>query len=73
MILDSTILRLRILEAISSNSIEDIKTILTSALLNTSGHWQERAVESGLASEEDFFYDTYIGTNSDLLRMNKCG
>jgi hypothetical protein len=71
--LDNTILRLRILEAINSSNIEDMKMILTNALLNTSRHWQERAIQSGLAIEEDFFYDTYMGTNPDLLRMNKHG
>lgn len=71
MILDNAILRLRILEAMHCSNIEDMKEILTKALLNTSEHWQERAIESKLASEEDFFYDVYVGTNTDLLGMNK--
>lgn len=68
---NSVLIRLKILEAINANSFEDAKSILHHALLETSQHWQERALASGLAKEEDFFFDTYVGKNPDLLAMNK--
>jgi hypothetical protein len=58
-------------EALQCNDINSMKTILKNALLETSNHWQERALFEGKAKDSDFFYDTYIGTDPALLRMNK--
>tara|TARA_B100000700_G_C15060844_1_gene865698 strand:- start:2604 stop:2822 length:219 start_codon:yes stop_codon:yes gene_type:complete len=66
-----TILKLRVLDALNENSVEKIHSILRNALQNTSQHWQERALANNLATVDDFFYDTYIGDNPELLAMNK--
>jgi hypothetical protein len=58
-------------EALQCDNIDNMKSILKNALLETSMHWQERALFEGRAKDSDFFYDTYIGTDPDLLRMNK--
>ena len=70
---DTTLLRLRVLDALNADNEKDMRSILESAILETSQHWQERALASGLAEPDDFFYDTYMGTNPDLLKMNKNG
>ncbi len=68
---NKVLIRLKILEAINADSYEEAKSILRHALLETSPHWQENVLAAGLAKEEDFFFDTYIGKNPDLLAMNK--
>lgn len=65
------LIRLKILDAINADTFEEAKSILQHALLETSQHWQENAMAAGLATEEDFFFDTYVGTNPTLLAMNK--
>ena len=55
------LLRDAILRALSCDDASTIKEILEESLLKTSDHWQERMVGEGLATDEDFFYDTYLG------------
>ena len=55
------LLRDAILRALESDDIKVINSILEDALLETSDYQQERMIAAGIASAEDFFYDTYIG------------
>tara|TARA_A100001011_G_C14145401_1_gene771629 strand:+ start:517 stop:705 length:189 start_codon:yes stop_codon:yes gene_type:complete len=62
-----------VLDALNADNEKDMRSILESAILATSQHWQERAIAAGIAEPDDFFYDTYMGANPDLLKMNKNG
>jgi len=61
------ILRDAILKSLNLDSIEEVKQVLESSLLETSDHWQERLLGEGKASIDDFFYDYYIGSPSTTI------
>ena len=48
-----------------------MRKILESAVISAkkSQYWQEEVVSSGLASVDEFFYDTYLGNNPEVLEI----
>jgi len=68
-----TLLKIRVLDALQAESLDQMKSILESALSDQkkSQYWQENVISSGLASADEFFYDTYVGSNPEVLRIQK--
>ena len=55
------ILKDAILRCLRKQDIKAIHEILKKSLLETSDYEQERMIARGVANEDDFFYDTYLG------------
>mgnify|MGYP007063511537 CR=1 FL=1 len=59
--LKSIILKDALLRCLNLENADEIHSVIKKVLLETSDHWQERMVAEGAATEDDFFYDTYLG------------
>ena len=68
-----TLLKLSVLESLQASSCEEMRDILENALISSrkSQYWQENVVAAGLASSDEFFYDTYVGSNPEVLRIQE--
>ncbi len=68
-----TLLKLSVLDALQATTYKEMRSILEKAVTDhrRSQYWQEDVITSGLASSDEFFYDTYMGSNPEVLRIQE--
>ena len=68
-----TLLKLAVLDALQATTYDEMREILERSVTENrvSQYWQEEVLNSGLASADEFFYDTYMGSNPEVLRIQE--